>query len=133
MDSILVVDDEHSVRELLHSILSRRHWAATASSAEEALDMLGRDHYGLLITDLRMTGMDGLELIGEATRRQPGLKTMLVSGFVSDEVTRRAIRLGASAVLEKPFDSAQLVGIVDALLAEIHAAEAGDATEAAAG
>jgi len=130
MDSILVVDDEHSVRELLYSILSRRRWVATAASTGEALEMLGLFPYGLLIADLRMGEPDGLDLIAEAAKRWPTLKTILLSGFLDDEVRERARKLAVSAVLGKPFDAEGLIETVDSLLAD---AARGAVPNAAAG
>ena len=133
MDSVLVVDDEHSVRELLHSILSRRHWVATAASADEAIEMLALGNYGVLITDLRMRGPDGLDLIAEATARWPEIRTVLLSGFIDDDVRERAETLAVSAVLEKPFDAVGLAATVDSLLAEARAESGAASPEVAAG
>jgi len=131
MDAILVVDDEQSVCELLYSILSRRHWVATARDAEEAISMLGKAHYDVMISDLRMKGADGLELIGEASARWPHLRTVLLSGYVEDNVARRAHALGVSAVVEKPFDAIEFQAQVEGILADARAAA--ELPEAAAG
>jgi len=124
MDSILVVDDEQSVRELLYSILSRRHWVATARGADEAVAMLGKAHYDVMVTDLRMHGTDGLELIGEASALWPDLRTVLLSGFIDEDVSQKAYALGVSAVIEKPFDAIGFQATVEGIIADARAREA---------
>ena len=133
MDAILVVDDEHSVRELLYSILSRRHWVATASGADEAIAMLGMARYDLLVSDLRMRGTDGLDLIAEAATRWPDLRTVLLSGYVTDEVIEKAEVIGISEVIEKPFDAHSLQTKLDRVLAEARSSREAHLSEAAAG
>ena len=133
MDSILVVDDEHAVRELLYSMLSRRHWVATAADADEAITMLGLAHYDIMVTDYRMPGPDGLELIAEATTRWPELRAVLLSGYIDDDVRERANVLGVTALVDKPFDAAGFQAKIEEILAEIRSSRREALPDAAAG
>jgi signal transduction histidine kinase len=103
---VLFVDDEASVRRLAGAALARAgHDPVLAASGEEALELLGSDQeFNLLVTDLSMPGMTGIELAHEAQELRPGLPVLYVSGYAGgfgDEVA------GAD-VLEKPFSPAVL-------------------------
>ena len=110
--SILVVDDEPDVAELFRQRFRREirqgsyvvHFAA---SGEQALDLLAGEIQPALIvilSDINMPGMDGLQLLGEIKQRGPDLPVMMVTAYGDDERRRRAHELGAFEFITKPVD-----------------------------
>ena len=110
--SILVVDDEPDVADLFRQRFRREARDGTyvmhfAGSAEEALDQLAEEiepELIVLLSDINMPGMDGLELLREVKRRRPNLPVMMVTAYGDDERRRRASELGAFEFLTKPVD-----------------------------
>jgi len=94
----------------------------TAASGREALTLMDREAPDLILTDLRMPGMDGLALLREARQRRPGTPVVVVTAYASDEAAQRALDAGARALLPKPFTSAELLRTVGQALG----AEGGD-------
>jgi excisionase family DNA binding protein len=116
---VLVVDDEASIRELLTRTLSLAEYEVeTASDARGGLDRLRLADYDLLIADLRMPGMDGLTLIREARRLQPGLKVIIITGYSSEQSAIEAVNLGVVGYLIKPFRVPQVLSAVGKALGE---------------
>jgi DNA-binding NtrC family response regulator len=109
--TILIVDDDPEVREILaETLIEFGYRVKQAPSAEEALPMLTRHReIRMLITDVRMPGMSGLELASEARARDRGLKVILISGyFVPQPIEAR--------FLKKPFHMQELASAVRAEL-----------------
>jgi len=110
--SILVVDDEPDVAELFRQRFRRETRQGTyvmrfAGSGEEALDLLvGEIQPELLVilSDINMPGMDGIQLLGEIKQRRPDLPVMMVTAYGDDERRRRADELGAVEFITKPVD-----------------------------
>ena len=110
--SILVVDDEPDVAELFRQRFRREardgiYVMHFAGSGEEALDQLAEEiepELIVLLSDINMPGMDGLELLREVKRRRPDLPVMMVTAYGDDERRRRASELGAFEFLTKPVD-----------------------------
>jgi two-component system response regulator HydG len=103
-EKILIVDDERSMGEFLTLLLSKEGYRARATvSGREALAILDEEPCQLMITDLRMPEMSGLELIREARRRFPELGVVVITAFASLESAVEALRLGAADYITKPF------------------------------
>lgn len=104
---ILVVDDEQEVREILAETLEDFGYAVlTAASGEEALPVLVRDRrVAMVITDVRMPGMSGLELADEIRRRWPAVKVVLISGYFLPQAEPKRF-------LKKPFHMKELASLV---------------------
>ncbi|MGA7865249.1 MAG: response regulator [Stellaceae bacterium] len=110
--SIIVVDDEPDVAELFRQRFRREARQGTyvmhfAASGEEALELLSGDiEPGVIVilSDINMPGMDGLQLLGEITQRFPDLPVMMVTAYGDDERRRRASELGAVGFITKPVD-----------------------------
>ena len=100
---VLVVDDEPSVLLETSASLKRDYDVLTASNADDAERILAKERVGLLITDLRLPGKDGLALLESAKTMHPDLPVIVISGHGTIEEAVKAIRLGAADFVEKPF------------------------------
>ncbi len=110
---ILLVDDEPGIRQGLGDLLrTKGHDVLTADSAEQALEQLRRHPRDLLITDLKMEGAGGLDLIRTAREIDTDLAAILVTGYVSLDVALEAIRLGIVDLIEKPFRARRVLEAV---------------------
>jgi excisionase family DNA binding protein len=116
---VLVVDDEASIRELLTRTLALTEYDVEAvGDGRSGLDRLRLASYDLLIADLRMPGMDGLTLIREARRLQPGLRVIIITGYSSEASAIEAVNLGVVGYLVKPFRVPQVLSAVARALGE---------------
>ncbi len=101
---ILVVDDEQAVRDLLAKTLTMADYDVDAAGdGASAIDRLRAVEYDLLITDLKMPGMDGLSVIREARRTAPDLPVIIITGYSTEASAIEAINLGVAGYLTKPF------------------------------
>ncbi|HVG93969.1 MAG TPA: HD domain-containing phosphohydrolase [Planctomycetota bacterium] len=116
---VLVVDDEPQIRDILATALRRDGYAVTVrGSAREALDDLGRNRFDLLVTDLKMPEMNGLDLIRAAKRNAPSMGSILITAFASTETAVSALRSGADDYLMKPFGLDDLRRVVERVLSD---------------
>ena len=113
--SILIVDDEPDIADLFRQrfrqeVRQGRYVLHFAASGEEALRQLAEIHPELIVilSDINMPGMDGLDLLREFRQLWPGLPVLMVTAYGDDERRRRADELGANAFLAKPVDFDQL-------------------------
>ena len=101
---ILVVDDEQAVRDLVAKTLAMADYdVETVADGPTAIERLRTNEYDLLITDLKMPGMDGLSVIREARRQSAELPIIIITGFSTEASAIEAINLGVSGYLTKPF------------------------------
>jgi DNA-binding NtrC family response regulator len=106
---VLVVDDHAQARESVADVLRVAGYdVATCASATEALSRLGRQPVDVIVTDLQMPGMDGLEFIRELERRRCGAQVLMITAHASVSSAVEAMRLGAFDYIEKPFDATKL-------------------------
>ena len=114
---ILAVDDQRYFRELIEGLLSEEGYEAqTAGSGEEALRILERSAFDVVLTDLVMPGMDGCDLVHRIRERDPDQDIVVVTGVVDVKTAVDAMKLGANDYLLKPFDRVTLVSSVEGLL-----------------
>jgi two-component system nitrogen regulation response regulator NtrX len=114
---ILAVDDEPHILALCREVLTQDGYAVeTAADTDAALRELRAGKYDLVLTDLRMPGRDGLELIRDARRLTPGLPIVALTGYPSIESAVAAVRQGADDVVTKPFDNEHLCQVVRRVL-----------------
>ena len=110
---VFIVDDDPAVRDGLKALLVAHKYAVeTFASAEEFLAKIDPDRAGCLVADIRMSGMSGLELQRELTRRGVPVPTVIITGHGDVPLAVSALKAGAVDFLEKPFDS-------DAILASV--------------
>lgn len=122
--SILVVDDEQDVREGLRRILTRHGYhTQTAATAEEALIVMDDDPFDLVLTDLQMPGMDGLDLLKRVKQRAPQIPVVIITAYGTTDVVIQALRQGVSDFITKPFRPSELLGILERELARQEAVD----------
>ena len=112
MEKILVVDDEQSLREVLSIMLKRTGYAVTSvADGEEAIELLNKDIFDLVITDLRMPKIDGMEVLKAAKSASPETVVLIITAFASADSAVEAMKQGAYDYLTKPFqvDEVQLI------------------------
>lgn len=111
---ILVVDDELSVREILAEGLEAFGFETEmAADADEAMAILEKERFHLLLTDIDMPGRTGIDLMGDARKLFPDLDVIMVTGVVDAKTAIRAIREGAADYLTKPFNLEEVQIVVD--------------------
>jgi diguanylate cyclase (GGDEF)-like protein len=114
---VLAVDDQRYFRELIEEFLSAEGFETqTAASGEEALHLLERSSFDIVLTDLVMPGMDGSELVHRVKHRNPDQDIVVVTGVVDVKTAVDAMKLGASDYLLKPFDRQALGLCLEGLL-----------------
>ena len=102
--SILIVDDEQTMREACREVLASDGFILReASSGEAALDIIGRQSFDLMILDLKMPRVDGMELLRRVQKESPGTATVVITGYASIDTAVEAMKLGAADFLPKPF------------------------------
>lgn len=101
---ILIVDDESSIRDLLWEILGENYVCITAESAEDALSLLHTEKFNLVISDINLGGISGIELIPKVFITAPDAVVMMISGNQTIDSAIEAMRVGAFDYLKKPFD-----------------------------
>ncbi len=95
MPKILLVDDDETIRDTLYELLSQDYFCQTAETAEKAFARLEADQYDVVLTDISMPGLSGLELLGHVRQKFPDTPVIIVSGIGDQEHAQGLIRLGA--------------------------------------
>ncbi|HZE63248.1 MAG TPA: response regulator [Pyrinomonadaceae bacterium] len=103
MPRILLVDDDETIRDTLYELLSEYYICQTAETAEKAFARLEADQYDVVLTDISMPGLSGLELLGHVRQKFPDTPVIIISGIGDQEHAQGLIRLGAFDFLLKPF------------------------------
>jgi len=108
-EKILVVDDEKNVRVLFERILAKEGYEVEcAASGSEAIDKLANNSFDLVVTDLKMDGIDGLDLIRKGKRTNQAIPFILISGYGTAQTAVSAAQEGADVYLMKPIDMKDL-------------------------
>ena len=103
MARVLIVDDDETIRDTLYELLSEFYVCQTAETAEKAFARLEADEYDVVLTDISMPGLSGLELLGHVRQKFPDTPVIIISGIGDQEHAQGLIRLGAFDFLLKPF------------------------------
>lgn len=107
---VLVIDDEPGFLQMLHVVLSRAGYqTTTVTSAEEALSLLDRSAWDLVLCDLKMPGMDGMGFLAEIKRRGIQITVIVMSAYGSNETAIEAMKAGAYDYINKPFQPDEIV------------------------
>lgn len=109
---ILVVDDEPEITSILSDLFAGQHDCTTAGSAEDALGLLAANEYELVVSDITMPGMSGLDMIPHVKSCAPNSVVVMISGVQTVESAIDALRLGAFDYVMKPFDLRQVEAVV---------------------
>lgn len=118
---ILVVDDELDARLFLYSLLeSDGYLVATSSNADEALKYVARNHPDLVLTDVRMPDVEGLELLSEIKRLSPQTRVVLLSAYADWPMYSEAVEKGGDDLLLKPSKNEEILRTVHRVLEEVH-------------
>lgn len=117
MAQVLVVDDERSMREFLDIFLTKKgHEVEVAENGQQAVDRLALSEYDLIITDLRMPGIDGMGVLEEAKKVWPETQVIVITAFSTTETAIEAMRKGAYDYICKPFKINEAGVVVDKAL-----------------
>lgn len=117
---VLVVDDERNQREIYTLILEDDGFeVTTAQSGEQAVRLARENDFDLVLTDYKMTGMDGLTLLSELVQIDPSIIVVMMTAHGSVESVKEALRAGAFDYLEKPVDRDQLLKVVESALVRL--------------
>ena len=114
---VLVVDDEPRICRLILDVLVQEGYMVDVSfSGADALQMIRKYNYHLLITDLEMPGIDGLELIQKVKKRDPDIRAIMITGNAIDDVATWSLRYGIDNTMQKPFNITELKRVVKQVL-----------------
>jgi two-component system, NtrC family, response regulator HydG len=117
MSQILIIDDHDSMREGLELLLRRRgHRTISAETGQRGLDLLEEGGADLVITDLKMAHMDGMQVLTQVKDRFPGTEVLVITAFGTIEKAVEAMKLGAADFLTKPFSSEEFAVKVERLV-----------------
>ena len=110
---ILVVDDELSMRELLEYMLTREGYQVScAQSGREAISLLGKNTYDLLLCDIRLGDITGLDVLRAAKQHHPDNVVIMISAYATTETAVEAMNEGAYDYVPKPFDKDELLATI---------------------
>ncbi len=117
--SVLAIDDEQIVRISCERVLRIAGYDIdTSADGQSALKMIDEKKYDLILTDLKMPGMDGIEVMSEIKKRLPGTRVIVVTGYSTLDTAVKAIKMGAHNYIEKPFSPETLLAAVRDALGE---------------
>jgi len=119
--SILVVDDEENAREGLSKILSKEGYKVdTAADGKEAIDVIKRQNFDLVITDMRMPLMDGFEVLREIKKMDEDIGVIMITAYGEVESYLEAMNLGAFEYINKPVRVNELKRVITKVLEQRH-------------
>lgn len=112
--SILIVDDDPGMIETLADILSARRYAvSTADSGESALAQVRRSDFDIVMMDIKMPGLNGVDALLAMKQTRPSIKVIMMTAFTRDELVQQAREASAVAVVPKPLDLDDVLALVD--------------------
>ncbi len=124
MANLLIVDDEPSMRQLLTLVFSRaNHKVRAAENGRHALELLRKEKADLIISDVKMPDMGGIELLRAARELLPDVAVVMMTAFATVDTAREAFKLGADDFIQKPFDIEELKLIIEKALERLRLVE----------
>jgi len=118
MAKILIVDDSLTARGILKRMLSERHELHEAGSGRNALDIVAKENFDLVLLDLLMPEMDGFAVLKELKIIKPELPVLVVSADIQETTRKRIIAAGAAGMVNKPLRLEALLEAIDAAAGE---------------
>lgn len=113
-DTILIIEDEPSVADALRLILGDLgHRVLVAAAGQRGLELARRERVRVVITDLRLPDISGLDVLSALAREQPHLPVILITSHGTPELSAAARRVGAAAVLHKPFAPDEIIRLLE--------------------
>ena len=109
---ILIADDEEGVRESLNLILGETYELVFAKDGEEALSRMEQELFTLVLLDIKMPKLDGLEVLRRLKNRGNNTPILMLTAYQSVELAKEALKLGAKDYLAKPFERDQIIRVV---------------------
>ena len=114
MASVLIVDDERSMRDFLKILLEKEgHEVTTANSGASALEVLDKQSVDVIVSDIRMPGMTGIELLETVKEQLPELPMILITAFASPDDAVLAMKNGAFDYISKPFNVDEIKSVIE--------------------
>jgi two-component system response regulator (stage 0 sporulation protein F) len=114
VNKIMIVDDQAGIRVLLQEVFKKEGYhILTAGSGDQALKFLKEEDPPLVLLDMKIPKMSGLEILHRMMQMKPNLKVMVMTAYGENELVREALRDGASAHFSKPFDLQKLIAAVE--------------------
>ncbi|NOZ85538.1 MAG: response regulator [Deltaproteobacteria bacterium] len=119
---VLIVDDEEIVCKRLYSSLTKHGYEVeTFTDPQKAMDHFAENRkFDIVVTDIRMEGLDGLDILNAVRVLKPGTKTIMITGYATMEVAREAQTKGAFDLIAKPFKPKDLLKLLDKAVRELN-------------
>ncbi len=113
MVRIMIIEDDEEMRSLLEDFFEAEGFKTdSASNGADALRILSKNHFDLVITDIRMPGLTGLDILPTIRRLKPEIPIIVMTAYASDDARRRSLERGATAYLEKPVHLSKLRTVI---------------------
>jgi CheY-like chemotaxis protein len=130
MIRIMIIEDDEQMRSLMKDFLEEEGFETdSASGGLEGLRILSDGHFDLVITDIRMPGLTGLDILPTIRRLKPEIPIIVVTAYGGDEVRRRCLARGATAYFEKPIHLSQLRAVIGEKVSRKHVRQLGSSAE----
>ncbi len=114
MKKILIIDDEEIIRMSCERALQASGFATEAATGgREGLEMLGKDKYDIVLLDLKMPDMDGIEVLSKVTSSWPNINVIMMSGYSTVDTAVQALRCGAVNFIQKPFSPDTIISAIN--------------------
>ena len=114
--TLLICDDEEGIRESLKLIFEKEYELLFATNGFEAIDRVKKNAIDIVIMDIKMPRMDGIETMRKLKEIKPDLKILVTSGYKSVETAKEAVSAGASDYMVKPFDRKEIASAIKRLV-----------------
>ena len=117
MVRIMIIEDDEAMRSLLEDFFEEEGFETdSASNGADALRILSKDPLDLIVTDIRMPGLTGLDILPRLRRLKPETPIIVMTAFGSEDVRRRSLERGATTYLEKPIHLSQLRTLIHEMI-----------------
>ncbi|MGC2432282.1 MAG: response regulator [Desulfobaccales bacterium] len=122
---IMVLDDEPIVCKRLKPALEKLGYEVDAfTQSPEAINQIQRIGYDIIITDLKMKEIDGMQVLSEAKKRHPGTEVIVITGFATMETAKQSLQMGVFDFIAKPFKLSEIQEVVNRAAAKIRGSKA---------